>query len=308
MHMKRIFTLLATALMAVLPLSATQADSQSDLAVNETKTFHLGGFDALSISWLYQVELTQASEHSVQVEAPDFVMPYLDVTVSDGTLRLGLKEMPKSLRRRVENGHVKVAATVTMPELSAVRMSGASQLEIRGSFPSRQSFELGLSGATKVEGLSIEASHIRIGTSGVAKFSLKGNYDRMDVHMSGSSAGTVTASAKEVSLGLSGSSNYFNEGTLGRVDIRASGVAHVDLEGAARELDIEGSGSINVNSAGAPSRTANVRLSGACHARIQVSEELGASLSGASSLNYRPGPDLRITYRSLSGSASMNAY
>lgn len=306
--MKQFLTLFAAFLIAALPLSAANVADDPYLANNETKEFNLNGFNGLSVSWVYQVELSQSGRHSVKVEAPDFVMPYLDVAVSGGVLKLGLKDVPRDLRRRIESGNLRVVATVTMPELTSLRMSGASKLNAQGDFSSRKDFDFELSGATNVQGLVIRAADARIEASGAAKFSLNGNFDTMKTRLSGSVNGSLTTNAKEARFELSGAAKLSNKGTFGPTDVRASGAAVLDLDGAANELDIEGSGAAKINTSDAPSRTAKVRLSGAANANIHVNEELSVSLSGACHLRYRAGDRLRILSQNVSRASSLSAY
>lgn len=306
--MKRFLSFFAAALIAALPLSAANVADDPYLANTETQEFNLNGFSGLSISWIYQVELSQSARYSVKVEAADFVMPYLDVTVSGGVLKLGLKDVPHDLRRRIESGNLRVVATITMPELTSLRMSGASKLNAQGSFSSRKDFDFDLSGATKVQGLVVRAKEARIEASGAAKFSLTGSFDEMRGRLSGSVNGTMETNAKQVRLELSGAAKISNKGTFGPTEVRASGAAVLDLDGTTSELDIEGSGAAKINTSDAPSRTAKVRLSGAANANIHVNEELSVSLSGASHLRYRAGDRLRILSQSVSRASSLSAY
>ena len=92
--MKRIFTLLAAATLGILPLAATvpAVPDPADVKM-ETKSYPLSGFSELQVGWTYQVALTQADRYSVRVEAPDFVVPYLDVKVTGDRLVLDITEM-----------------------------------------------------------------------------------------------------------------------------------------------------------------------------------------------------------------------
>ena len=68
--MKKFFILLATALIAVLPLSARTVSEPDLSAKTETKEYQLNNFTGLDVSWIYQVDLVQASRHAVRVDAP----------------------------------------------------------------------------------------------------------------------------------------------------------------------------------------------------------------------------------------------
>lgn len=305
--MKRFFTLLATALLAVLPLSAAQT---TETAKTETKEYKLSGFDGLEVSWVYKVELTQAPRYAVSVEAPDFLMPYIRVEVRSGRLILGVEDMPKDVRRRIENGsRNEVIACVSMPELNVLKMSGASRLTARGEFSSRKSFELELSGATVLRDLSVKAGSADIEASGASKMvDLSGKFDKLSFRGSGSSNLTLAADAKTVELSLSGATKLSLKGKFGNVDLRSSGAANVELDGPIETLVAEGSGASKLNAGKAPARRAQISFSGASNGMIEVREELSVSLSGASKLNYHPGPALRITQQTVSRASTLMSY
>lgn len=304
--MKRFFTLLATALLAVLPLSAAQP---TELVKNETKEYRLSGFDGLEVSWVYKVELTQSPRFAVSVEAPDFLMPYVRVEVRSGRLILGVEDMPKDIRRRVESGNrLDVRAFVSMPELNSLRISGAAKLTARGEFSSRKTFELTASGATNVRDLSLKAGAAEIEASGASKLSdIDGQFDKLSLRGSGSAAITLAADAGTADMNLSGAAKLSFKGKLGDVDLEASGAANADFDGSIDFLDAEGSGASKLSISRAPVRRARISLSGAANGVIDVRDELSVSLSGASKLNYHPGPALRITHQSVSRASTLSS-
>lgn len=306
--MKQFFTLLATALLAVLPLSATQT---TEPVKNETREYKLSGFSGLEVSWIYKVELTQSSRYAVSVEAPDFLMEYILVEVRNGRLILGVGEMPNDVRRRVEkNGnHYDVRAYVSMPELSSLQASGASRLTVRGEFSTLKPFELRASGASQVRDLSVKAPSADIEVSGASKvFDLNGKFDKFSLRGSGSANITMAGDAKTVDLRLSGASKLSLKGKLGDVDLQGSGAANIELDGNIESLTAEGSGSTKLLANRAPARRVRISLSGASNAMIEVREELSVNLSGASKLNYHPGPALRITSQSISRASTLSSF
>lgn len=308
--MKRFITLLAAAVIAALPLSASKTvTSPADAAKQETKEYRLSGFSGLDVSWIYQVELTQSGRYGVKVEAPDFLMPYLRVEVRGGNLVLGLEETPREIRRRIENGgRHEVRAFVSMPDLSELKVSGAAKVTGKGDFSSRKPFKLALSGAVNVLDLSVKASAADIDASGAAKFSLTGKYDKMSVRLSGSVHANVAADAKTADIGTSGAAKLSLKGTLGEVVLRASGAANTEFNGSIEQLDAEGSGSSKLSASQAPARRAKVNFSGASNGMIDVREELSVNLSGASRLNYHAGPGLHISQQSVSRASTLSSF
>jgi hypothetical protein len=307
--MSKIYTLLAAALIAVLPLSArTVADPELN-AKQETKEYKFNNFTGIDASWIYQVELVQAPRHAVRVDAPDFLMPFVNVDVRGGILVLSVGDLPRDIRRRVENGgRNQVRVFVSMPDLTVLRMSGAAKLTSKGDFSSRKNFEMRLSGATTVQGLSIKASDADIDASGAAKFDLEGRFDKMSVRGSGSLNATIAADVKTTDLGLSGATKLSLKGKLGDVSLRGSGAANTEFIGSIEELSAECSGAAKLSANEAPARRVKILFSGAANGMVEVRDELSVTLSGASKLNYHPGPALRIKNQSVSRASTLASY
>ena len=307
--MSKIYTLLAAALIAVLPLYArTVADPELN-AKQETKEYKFNNFTGIDASWIYQVELVQAPRHAVRVDAPDYLMPFVNVDVRGGILVLSVGDLPRDVRRRVENGsRNQVRVYVSMPDLTVLRMSGAAKLTAKGDFSSRKNFEMRLSGATTVQGLSIKASDADIDASGAAKFDLEGKFDKMNVRGSGSLNAIIAADIKTTDLGLSGATKLSLKGKLGDVTLRGSGAANTELIGSIEELSAECSGAAKLSANEAPARRVKILFSGAANGMVEVRDELSVTLSGASKLNYHPGPALRIKNQSVSRASTLASY
>ena len=307
--MNKIFTLLAAAMLAVLPLSARTVSEPELNAKNETKEYQFNNFNGIDASWIYQIELLQAPRHAVRVDAPDFLMPFLRIEVRGGILTLAVGDLPRDVRRRVENGNRnQVRVFVSMPDLTVLRMSGASKLTAKGEFSSHKDFEMRLSGATLVQGLSLRASEADIDASGAAKFNLEGKFDKLSLRGSGSLSASIAADVKTVDLNLSGANKLSLNGKYGELSLRGSGAANTEITGSADNLFAECSGAAKLDAGQAPVRRARIIFSGAANGMIEVRDELSINLSGASKLSYHPGPSLRIKNQSVSRASTLASY
>ena len=310
--MKHFLTLLAAALIAATSLQGARAAASDPASVSrESREYQLRDFEGLDIGWTYKVELNRSNRYAVRVEAPDFILPYLNVEVRSGVLTLGVRELPKDIRKKIEalSRAGEIRATVSMPEFTSLQMSGAAQLNCNDEFLHRNDrFKLRLSGAVNARGISVKAVESDIDCSGAAKFELKGDFDRVDLRLSGAVTGKIDASPKVALLELSGGAKLVWNGNLGRTDISASGAASVEIEGAAAELTAEGSGAAKINTAKAPSRTADIKMSGAARCEIDVRESLEVTLSGASSCRYHASDRLRVSTRSISRGSSLTRF
>ena len=307
--MKKLITLLAAAVMALLPVPASRAAEPESMDTRETREYKLRNFDGLDISWIYKVELTRASHYSVSIDAPDFILPYLRIEVRGGILCLEVRDLPRDVRRKVENGRNEVRAAVSMPELLTLKMSGAASLTAKDEFQHKNNkFSLRLSGATSARGLSVRATDADIDCSGAAKFDLKGDFDRVDCALSGAANGKLEASPKAAELLMSGSAKLDWDGKAGKVGVNASGAASLDFEGSATELRIGGSGAAKIDAAMAPSRDVSIQLSGAAKCDVDVRGTLDANLSGAASCRYHATDAVRVSTHSVSRGASLTRY
>jgi hypothetical protein len=144
--------------------------------------------------------------------------------------------------------------TVTMPQISELVLSGASQAKVFG-FESESPLMVKLTGASHAEIRSISSGNTGIEISGASNLTgdIKVNGD-IKFNITGASRVELTGSSEVAELELSGAS----QARLGNFSI------------------------INVNA----------RISGASSTQLNVSDKLDVNLSGASRLEYDGGPTL----------------
>jgi len=115
----------------------------------------------------------------------------------------------------------------------------------------------------------------------------KMNFGDLDMDCSGASDIDIKLGAQNLTMDLSGASQIEIYGSAESVDLDLSGASHLD----AYDLEVE---------------IYNADISGAAHAKIFVSKELSAEVSGAASLKYKGDP--MIKDHDVSGAASMKKY
>jgi hypothetical protein len=157
-----------------------------------------------------------------------------------------------------------VRAVVTMPELKRLVVSGASKGTARG-FKSSQDLDLELSGASQAE-IDIEAGKATVTASG---------------------AGRVTGElkAQDTRLTLSGASRCQLLGAGGDTHLDSSGASQADLS----QFQI---------------RNADVHISGAGRAKVNMDGTLNVHLSGASSLESKG--NIVLGTKDITGASSMH--
>lgn len=300
--MKKLFVLFAAAFVVLMPaLAANETPADAKM---ETKAYTLSGFDGLDVSWIYHVELTKASGYKVEVEAPDFVMPYLQVRVRGGNLVLGVSNLPGDVRRKIERGNYRVNAVVTMPELNSVEMSGASHLLSVGEFGTPH-FTMELSGASSLKGLQMKTNQADIRCSGASKYQMTGSVKNAKISLSGAAKGTLESDGRDLTVDFSGSSKLDLTGVYDNADLELSGASHIHIQGALDTVRLSGSGAAKADLTECPAKDVKVELSGASSARIVALDKLGVRLSGASTCHYKAGDSLQITETDVDRGASL---
>jgi Putative auto-transporter adhesin, head GIN domain len=190
-----------------------------------TKQEAITGFNSVNASTAFQVNIVRSPSYSVTVEVNENLVDSLDVRKEGNTLILALK--PGSYN------NVTLKATVNMPDLQRLDLSGASNAGISG-FKSSNPVEFHLTGASELNG-TIDSGDILVDESGSSSANLAGKAGNLTVKCSGSS-----------------------EAALSKLTVK----------------------------------NANVSLSGASDATVNVSGRLDGDLSGASTLNYTGNPTL----------------
>ena len=193
-----------------------------------TKDFDFANFTSVEAANAFAVEISQSDAFGVTVRIDDSLEDRLDVSLEGNTLRLRLKG-----GLNIE-GDITLEATITMPVLEGLQLSGAASADLSG----------------------------------------------------------ITSTAK-VDMVLSGASRLAGDVQALDRGIDASGASTVQLEGVAASMSIDGSGASNLDLADFAAETAEVTLSGASEATVNVRNRIDAvDVSGASRLYHLGDPEL----------------
>jgi len=196
----------------------------------ETEEYAFTNFTKVEISSAFEFEIEQSSSYSINVTADDNVMEYVRVSQDGQTLKIGLRIVTWF-------GPVTLRASVTMPQLSDLTVSGASRGTV-SDFSSTEDLDITVSGASRVNG-DITAGNVDFDISGASTIQLEGSandidanvsgasrlnldaftVNNADVNFSGASSGTVNLNGR-LDANLSGASRlwYIGEPTMGTID------------------------------------------------------------------------------------------
>lgn len=268
----------------------------------KVQTFDYQGFESLDISHWFDVEVIRGNTYSIVVTISDDLDKYLFVQNAKGTLTIGL-ENPS---RRVLRNENKIArATITMPVLTRLTLSGASKFHTNDQFDcGKNRFVMKLSGASLVYGLNMVAKETQISISGASTVrDLKGDFIEADIKVSGASKFYGNITADELDIEISGASKAEVNGEFEKVDLECSGASKALLSGSADEVSLEGSGVSSIVAEDMKTKDAEIDLSGTAKASIYVTRRLDVECSGASSCTYKTDKSISITSEISRGSS-----
>ena len=228
---------------------------------NMTEELPLTGFDRVDAANAFDVTLTQGDTFSVTLRVDENVHEYLDVHVDSDTLLLKLKDRNGGYSLQ---GSVTLEATIVMPHLRAVTLSGASKGTVSG-FEAESLLNVQLSGASSLTGEFASTT--------------------TDIQLSGASRMAGELGAESVTIGASGDSHIEVHGSAQTLTLDLSGASEALLY----TFTISGDGDVNVSGASRVEVTVNgvlnVTASGASRVRYQGDATMGKQdISGGSSV------------------------
>lgn len=212
----------------------------------QTKEFSFSGFNKIDVGSVFEANITRSDSYQVSVTIDDNLVNYLDVTQSGDTVHIALKPF-------VSFGFpFHASANITMPELQACSISGASKGTVTGF--DNDNMEYNVSGASALTVADLKAKNATINLSGFSTLS-----------------GTLTTSS---------------------ATIEVSGASTLNLAGSAQNAQMEATGASSLRTANFITQDASVVLSGASNGSVMVNGKLDLDISGASRLTYADSPTL----------------
>ena len=208
-----------------LAVSAQQETVTGNGKIKKEKRSTNGTFDEISVSGKYKVIIKQGSAASVEVEADENLLPYIETEVNDEDLQVHTKK----------GYNVKPTGTIsvfiTLPKLSEISSSGSSSFAGEGV---------------------IKGDKLEIGLSGKAEMDMDLNYDNLELGMSGSGSVKLAGTATKAEVNISGNGEFNAPGLKSQnmeINISGNGNAHVNVD---KKLEIAISGNGKVKYKGSP--------------------------------------------------------
>ena len=275
-----------------------------------TKNYPVNHFDAIDASGIYRIDLSKDARCGVTIQAPDFMEPYLNVKVVDGTLHLGMDKLPLNIQRNLNKSSEKIWATVTMPSVRRISLSGAVKLAAYQPFVEPEEFRLQMSGASQADGLAIEAPKAKLEISGAGRCQLPSAvFGDLTLRVSGAGkTDFMDLQAENVDAEYSGAAKVTMKGRIGMMDLETSGAVKAEIkgEGTAARFRVRASGASRVDAEDFPAETILVDLSGSSLCRAHAIVSLRVETSGASTCQYRCKGDTDVRVLSAGRGSSVS--
>lgn len=198
----------------------------------------LSDFTKVNASHSFTVNINQGDSYSVIIRTDDNLVDNLDVSVQGDTLRIQFDPNRSPLSGTME-------ADITMPQLTGIEFSGASDGTISG-FSSTNDFRADLSGSSSLTG-DLESGDARFDVSGASDVRLGGSGGNLVIDASGSSdLKLFDFAVEDADIQVSGSSTA-EVNVNGTMNVNASGASDVTYTGNPSLGNIDTSGSSSVN-------------------------------------------------------------
>lgn len=171
-------------------------------ATTVTKKIDVPEFTGIVAGSVYDVTLIRSDGCSVEVSYDTRFEDCVRVFVSDGNLVLEFMQPERGRKSRsFDMKDVKLSAVVRMPELTYLRLSGASKLTTGDEFDAGARFDGALSGASSARGLSVSAGRGELRLSGASSADLKARFDEAFLmQLSGASNASVDVRSDDVRM------------------------------------------------------------------------------------------------------------
>jgi hypothetical protein len=192
-----------------------------------TESRPVSDFTAVDFSGFGEVTLVQGEDEGLTIETDDNLLPYIQTTVSRGTLTIGMDDgVMTPLLRPTQS----IRYELTVKTLNALELSGAGTVQAEQL--TADSLTLTESGAGEITIAELTASDVSVEMSGAGRVDLAGQVTRQTVEMSGLGsyeAGDLESQTAQISLSGAGEATVWVSEQL---DAELSGAGSINYYGA----------------------------------------------------------------------------
>ena len=282
--MKQLITTLSFALICVTAFAQGEDNTKTGIVLENRDKITIEArrssmnFDEIEASRALRLVVEERTTGNIIVRAPQSIMPYVSLKVSDGTLHATL--LPGVPVSRNSN----VVAEIYLPyngRIKEISTSSAARVIVKPTI--------------SCEDLDLEAS-------GASVIEIKASVKECSIDASGASTIKADITATEFDMELSGASTATLSGEIANSDVEVSGASNLRAENLhSATLDLECSGASKANAA---AKVCSAEASGASLITVECQQLLNASAMGASTIRYSG--DCRVNIINNRGASSIS--
>ena len=254
-------------------------------AQEKTKTYKFGDIKSIDAGYSYKIYVTEGSSKEVKVVYDKELEDYMIVNYSalSSELVLRMDDLP----RRLRNGNFSnIKVYVKMDEIDDIDLSGAASVSFEGRYKASD-LEVGLSGASSLNGLMVTANTLSADCSGASSFNIEGLFKgNVEMELSGAVSGRFSGRGDDFEGELSGACNLDAGLEFRNCDLNCSGASKAELAGKVDRLSIDGSGACSIDAKDLNADYASVDLSGASKAKVNADKELRYDIPRSCKITY----------------------
>lgn len=225
-------------------------------AVSETRA--VSDFNQVTLAGIGEVIITQGETEALTIEAEDNILPYLETTVRNGVLTIGIKQDAWGM---IFSPTRPIKFYLSVKNVEALTISGSG--DIRAEQLDAGRLALDLSGSGKIELGDVQAESLTSSLSGSGDLQIAAlAATTVNATLSGSGNYALGGEVEEVNVTISGSGSYRADdlqSQTAQVTVSGSGAAALQV---ANSLDVNITGSGDVRYAGAPQVSQHITGSG----------------------------------------------
>ena len=261
-------------------VSVCSVKAQNVVHDENAQVRQVSSFNKIRVSSAISLYLSQGNTQAVAVSSEDNdATAKIKTEVDNGTLKI---YVDNGLWNKWNWGNKHLRAYVTFTELQMLDASGASSVEITDPI-NVNDFKLVLSGASSIKG------------------EIKGR--DLDFDVSGASTAKLSTKGTSFKLSASGASTYKGDVSADKMDYDVTGASTTDVDGTTTDLIVSAGGASNFKGSDLQAVSCKIEATGASSANINVSKDIKATASGASSIHYSG--DATLSNVDVSGSSTV---
>lgn len=204
-----------------------------------TQSRNVDHFSGIKLLGSMDVTLIKSDKTSVEVEADENIMPYIETYVEDGNLVIKMKDNISI------NSHHDINVRVSCSQIKSLRIAGSGNINGEGKFTSDDAMDIEVVASGNLK-LDLNAPSVKVGVVASGNADLSGETKSIDI--SNTASGNVNASelkAEDAKVSITGSGEVHVYASV-KLDASIMGSGNISYKGgAAVTQKILGSGEIS---------------------------------------------------------------